>query len=309
MHVNKELIQKLLSNKELFGYESPSGRIAYNKIVKKGDFGKFTHIIASLAPLEVVNDSDRYYALPSIAKTLKKKNKHSIYPWYLYMNATMDEYMDYEDEEDQDNMSKLTEFVDAKKKTVIGITIQKSEAMGSAHASAFVCWKVGRHYRFAFYDPLSYKRNKKSYDFIERAFIRERFEQKIEFINLSKYCLHKESDFHCVQYVMNAEYCYIYALHFLAKWIDAGSETGLPALRKVVKATYVVDPTKLTRNNSIESMIFRLELMSFLCSSLIKYFGGLGKRARKVVLDVDRNVKELHEYVTQFKESYGVSLI
>lgn len=306
--MNNELIKNLLSNKELFGYESPSGRIAYNKIVEKKDFGKFTHIISSLAPLDIVNDSDKYYQLPSLAKTLKKRSNYSIYPCYLYMNATMDEYMDYEDEEDQDNMSRLIDFVNAKMKPVIGITIQKSESMGSAHASAFVCWKVGRHYRFAFYDPLSYKRNRKSYDFIERAFVKNRFEQNIEFIDLSKYCLHKENDFHCVQYVMNAEYCYIYALHFLAKWIQVGGETNLPSLRKAVKATYVVDPKKLTRNNSIESMTFRLELMRFLCSSLIKYFEKLGKRARAIVPDVDKNVKELHEYVTQFKKEYGVSL-
>jgi hypothetical protein len=184
--------------------------------------------------------------------------------------------------------------------------------MGSAHASAFIVWKVGKtKYKFAFYDPLSYKRGNNQYDFIERAFVSNRFENNIEFINLNQYCLHKnESDYHCVQYIMNAEYCYIYSLFFLKRWIELGAKTNLSSLKDTVKATYIVDPIKLTRASTKESMLYRLIMISFLCKYLLKYLEKIiGKRSKQYIIDISKYITMLKDFITDFENKYKINLL
>jgi hypothetical protein len=300
-----QLLKELNKNNEVGGYQSAkSGRITYNKIVDSKSFAIFTDIISDLIPHEIVYDSDNNHKLVSMAKIL---NYQPVYPRYLYMNATMVEYMDYEDEEDQENMDKLCKFVDKyeRKTPVVGLVIQKSEAMESAHAIAFIIWKVSsKRYRFAYYDPLAYKKGEKSYDFAERAFISSRFTQKIEFINLNTYCFHKsEAEFHCTQYVINAEYCYVYCLYFLTNWIEGGTRLHRGSFRKAITSTYIVKPEKLTRANTKESMIYRVMMMSFICETLLKYLPMSKIKEKK------EHMKRVVSYLKEFKATYGFDLV
>lgn len=318
---HKNIINVLVNANELSGYQSPSGRIAYNKIVDKSNFGAFSDIITSIVPLDIVNDSSKNKSLPSIARVLKqdtKKTDVKIYPHYLFMNMTMDEYMDYEDEEDQENMTELLDSLDTLpvKTPMIGVVVQKSESMGAAHAIAFIAWKAQssssrtNKYKFAFYDPLAYKRGAKSYDYTDKAFISSRFEEKIEFIDLNKYCftINEAGDFHCSQYIINAEYCYIYSVFFLSKWLEFGHHLHRASLRKAIKSTYVVDPSKLTRANTKESMTYRVVLMAFICKTFLSYLKSLGKRAQKYILNSSTNIKRIQDYLKKFKETYGTDL-
>jgi hypothetical protein len=306
----KLILEKLMQNQNVAGYQSPSGRITYNKVVNNKSFAAFTDIIESIVPLDIVNNPDKNKKLPSIAKAFKRND---MLPYYFYVNSTMDEYMDYETEEDQENMDDLLEHLDNKelKTSLMGICIQKNEHMQSAHACAFIVWKSSsKRYKFAFYDPLDHKKGKKSFDYAERAFVSGRFTQKIEFINLNKYCFHKTpEEFHCSQYIINAEYCYIYSLFFLHKWIEYGKKLHRSNFRKTIKATYIVSPEKLTRANDNESLKYRLLMMAFICSSLLNFLGGLKKKDKTYIKYTDNNIKRIEEYVNNFKDVYGFSLI
>ena len=309
-------LHELIVRDELSGYTSPtSGKITYNKGIGKRSFAQFTDIIESIVPIHIVTDPYRNHSLPSIARVLIRKNVN-VYNTYLYMNATQDEYMDYEDDEDQENMRELLDVVD-KKRVVIGITIQKSEAMRSAHASAFICWLDDSNkikskqnpkpkYKFAFYDPLSYKRTNSEYDFIERAFTRSRFKSigNINFVNLNKYCAKNGNDHHCTQYIINAEYCYIYSLYFLHAWIKAGRNLELSSFKDVIMDTYIVDPTKLTRSNNQYSMKYRVVMMMFVCSTLLRYLTKIvlkQKRAQLYIVDAKNSIHRINTFLEEFR--------
>ena len=310
---NSTFLSQLNQNREVEGYHSPTtGRITYNKVVSKRSFAVFTDIISSIVPIEIVIDPDQNHVLPSIAKVLKKSYEF-VYPKYLYVTATMDEFTEFEDEEDQEYMDSLIEFVDnlPQKTAVVGIAIQKSEAMGSAHACAFIVWKhSARKYKFAYYDPLAFKKGKKSYDYAERAFVSDRYEQNIEFINLNMYCFRKTpEEFHCSQYIMNAEYCYIYSLYFLHKWAAFGAKLHRSSFKKAITSTYIVKPETLTRTDNRESMIYRVTMMSYVCSVLLNYLKSLSKKQRKYIEDVDQNIQRIQDYLDEFHSMYGFDLI
>jgi hypothetical protein len=300
-------INKLIENNELSAYASPSGRITYNKIVDKSNFGAFADIITDCVPVDIVNDSDNNYKIPSFARILPG----NAYKQYLILNATIDEYMDYQDEEDQDNMSELLYQLSDFKKPIYGIAIQKSEAMGSAHAIAFITWKISKtKYKFAFYDPLAFKRGKKSFDYTDKAFVKERFQENIEFIDLNKYCFKSNElgDFHCSQYIINSEYCYMYSLYFLHKWLEYGAKLHRATFRKTIKSTYIVDPAKLSRANNKESMIYRIVMMRFICKSFLVFLRKLPKSSRKYVRNIEKNIKRIEDYLTEFKDKYEFDL-
>lgn len=314
--LDSPIIHKLIENKEVNGYMSPSGRITYNKIVDQKSFGSFSDIILSIVPLDIVNDPEQNHKLPSIAKVLKSKSESVvIHKQYLFLNMTMEEYMDYEDEEDQENMSTLLEYVSTfqLKTAVAGVAVQKSEVMGAAHGIAFIVWKVNsKRYKFAYYDPLAYRRKAKSYDYTDRAFVSSRFVEKIDFINLNEYCFKESkesSDFHCSQYVMNAEYCYIYSVFFLHMWMEGGHRLHRTSFRKAIKATYIVDPAKLTRTNTKESVIYRVTMMCFVCSTFLSFLKSLTKTHKKYILGSEENIARIKTYLEEFKKMYGFPLI
>lgn len=297
------IIEKLKQNDELGAYLSPSGRVTYNKMITEKSFSIFSDIIEGIVPIDIIN-SDKADKVPSIANVLKNS-----YNKYFYVNVTMDEYMDYEDEEDQESMSELLSNIVADK-PLYGICIQRNLHMKSAHACAFIVWKSNKKYKFAFYDPLDHNKKKKSFDFSSRVFVADRFEEKIEFINLNKYCYHSsEQEFHCPQYVINAEYCYIYSVFFLKNWIEFGCKTHRANFRKTIKSTYIVKPELLTRANNKESMIYRIVMMEFVCKTLLKYLKSLTKKEKKLILNSDIYIKRILDYSHYIKETYDLDFL
>lgn len=310
--VAPKFLKSLIENNDISGYQSPtSGRITYNKVASPQNFAAFSDIISSIVPLDIVYDDKKNGKLPSIARVLKSpKLDVDIYPKYLFLNATMDEYMDYEDEEDQENMEELIYSITDK--PIIGVAVQKSEAMKSAHAIAFIAWKTKQKgVKFAYYDPLAYKRGNKGFDFTDRAFVTSRFDNisKLEFINLNEYCFKsnpdKPEDFHCSQYVINAEYCYIYSVYFLHKWLEFGGKLHRASFRKAITSTYIVHPSKLTRANTKESMIYRVVMMQFICKTFLTFL----KRHKRYIIDREANIERIFKYVEDFKVKYNIDLL
>lgn len=315
-----EFMMLLRKHQEVNIYQSPStGKITYNKIVNKRSFAVFKDIIKSIVPIDVVLDDDSCREIPSIAKVLKplaKEHGAVVLPYYFYMTPTQSEYMEHENEQDDDEMTMLYEYLDdyAPKTPVIGVCVFRSEDMQSAHAIAFIAWKSerGRRLKFAFYDPLSYKRGKRSYDYSELAFVPERFSSSVDFINLHPYCFSRPEqpgDYHCLQYMSDQEICYVYSIFFLDKWLRNGAKLHRATFRKTVKDTYVVDPAKLTRTDNKESMVFRMVMMAFICRSFLAYLRGLGVKARKHIVDADAHIEHIREYLRGFKELYGFDLL
>jgi hypothetical protein len=109
---------------------------------------------------------------------------------------------------------------------------------------------------------------------------------------------------------MNAEYCYIYSLFFLKRWIELGAKTNLSSLKDTVKATYIVDPLKLTRANTKESMLYRLIMISFLCKYLLKYLEKIiGKRSKQYIIDISKYITMLKDFITDFENKYKINLL
>jgi len=300
---------KILESNECSGYACPtSGRITYNKIVDNTSFALFTDIITSIVPLKIINDENLNYKLPSLGSVL---DFPYVYKQYLFLNATIDEYMDYQDEEDQENMTELLHSLKQNGQPIIGIAIQKSEEMQSAHAIAFITWETSSKFKFAFYDPLAHKRGNKGFDFAERAFVKGRFKEKIEFVNLDDYCYktNDQGDFHCSQYVINGEYCYMYSLYFLHKWIEFGAKLHRASFKKTINATYIVDASKLSRANTRESLIYRLTMMAFICRSFLTYLTKLSIDERKLIKKSVSNVKRISQYVRYIKKQYDIDFL
>lgn len=304
-----KFIEKLIENNEVSGYLSPSGKITYNKIVDSKSFGVFSDIITDCVPLKYVLNPEKAELIPSFARIIPE-----LYPKYLILNATLADYTEEQDIEDRENMSELLELIEPGE-YIAGIAIQKSETMGSAHAIAFIAWKVANKYKFAYYDSLAFRRGKNAFDFTDYAFVKERFEENIEFIDLNKYCFTpgnqeiEKPNFHCSQYVINSEYCYLFALYFLVKWLEFGGKLHRATFRKAIKATYIVDPSKLTRANNRESMIYRVYMMSFICRILLTFLSGLTGNSRKFVKNIKKNISRIREYLREFKIAYGFDLL
>jgi len=300
------LTGKMIERNEVSGYQSPtSGKITFNKNADPGSFGIFSDIITDCVPLEVVLDPYKVVELSSIANI-----RPYLHPRYLILNSTLEDYTEEQDEEDRENMSGIL-LATHDAPWVAGLAIQKSEAMMSAHAIAFIAWRRPKGgYKFAYYDSLAYRRGKMAFDYTDYAFKSERFEEKIEFIDLNQYCFKSGKvlgDFHCAQYVFNAEYCYLYALYFLEKWWEFGAKLHRATFRKTIKATYIVDPAKITRASTHESLVYRVTMMSFVCKSLLAFL--TNRSSRKYVTNIRKNTSRIRQYVKDFQKTYGIDLL
>jgi hypothetical protein len=193
-------------------------------------------------------------------------------------------------------------------------------------------------YTFAYYDPIAYQRKQTradgtvffaNYDFAKKTFQSHRFHEDVEFINLSDLCLKKyqteyqtkyhtkyhteyhakyQTEYHCPQYVMNAEYCFLNSLYFLYKWIEFGKPRTQNQLQSVVNACYIVDPAKLSRSNTRESMTYRVIMMSFIITIFVRYFKALGQRHAQS-LNAEEYLSRVLAFSDTWHATYGFHLL
>lgn len=317
---NTDVLSVIKERHMLNGYEDSKGRMTYARIADKESFGIFSYIISAIAPREYISE------LPSIAK--KALERYAVvYPKYYIQYTELDmpssDPLPTRSDSRRSSMEDVLEFVDQQEEgvPVIGICILDNTAATMFHGIAFIVWRNSSKdsYQFAYYDPLSYRRKKvrkdgtvyyQGYDYAENVFQSQRFNDAIEFIDLSDFCIKKnEHEFHCPQYIMDAEYCFIYSLYFLFKWVEVGKPLDTVGLSNAVVLSYIVDPNALTRGNSRQSMLYRCTMMSFIVTMLARYIKSLTKKQRRCIEQVDAIQKGLREYGKNWIGYYGFPIL
>lgn len=264
-----KLLEFIEENKHLNGYHSPSGRLTYSRIADKNSFGAFSNVVVDIM------SRDRVYAgAKSIAHVLLRKNMYKHY--FCIFSSLEDEDFEYERDAMNEAMDDLLKSVGSK--PLAGIAILDNEALELFHGIAFIVWKHASRYKFAFYDPLAFQKQRKradgavymtGYDYAAKTFQSVNFDADIDFIDLSQYCLHTgPQEFHCPQYVMDAEYCYLNSLYFLFQWVHAKMPTNPTGFKNVVEACYVQEPALLKRP---QSMVYRVVMYSFILTVVATY--------------------------------------
>jgi hypothetical protein len=148
------------------------------------------------------------------------------------------------------------------------------------HAIALICFKKDGKYNFFVYDPMYYKRpdkkkGQKEYDdalicaYINYYLLAKMHNIPFHMDNLSQLCPSTVKGKHCVQYIMNGEYCSMFSLYFLYLYAKAGCPTNLSEIQPIVDATFMSsDPGKMNRKVCAETNKFKIKITSFMLSVL-----------------------------------------
>lgn len=320
--VSPDLLQNIYEHSQLNGFQDSKGRITYNKIANKKSFGVFSEMVNLSFPREGI------YNIPSISRTLKRDA--FVYPFYFVQFTSLeDEDFDLTRSEtpERPDIGVLLDYYDehSRGRPMIGICILENIHMEMFHGIAFILWQSktngsSKQYSFAYYDPIAYQRKNvrsdgrisyANYDYAKKTFQSRNFpDENIQFINLSDMCLKKnEEEYHCPQYVMNAEYCFLNSLYFLYKWVEFAKPTSTSGLQNVVNACYIVEhPSKLTRSQTRESMTYRVIMMSFIITAFYRYFTMLKTRVHKVPR-IEEHLQQLLEFTKIWQKEFGFHLL
>jgi hypothetical protein len=298
----------------LIGFVENSGRISYsgkesqNKKVLQKEFNQLDYLIPFL--------TDRTYVekLPSLASVLPGANKK-----YLIVHPNEN------NEEDIDALEELFDSINEINEPKYGICILDSESVYMSHGIAFIVWKDDETFHLAFYDPLSYRRKKSrpngetyfmEYDYAKNVFewIQEEIDENVSFEihDLSKYCMQRlnpDNEFDCVQYHINAEYCYFYSLYFLYVWSENQCPLNENGFRISIEKSYIVPMEKINRGYHLETMTFKIILFSFILSILSRYFYKLTSKQRKYLPQINLYQEHLNIIQSAWIEIYGFPLI
>jgi hypothetical protein len=101
---------------------------------------------------------------------------------------------------------------------------------------------------------------------------------KFQFHDLSKYCvtqgswLKKSDNIHCVQYMIDAEYCPVLCLYFYVVYIMKRMPTTENGLKNVVEECFIVSPRKLNRGNFVSTNTFRITFFAFLLTFMSEWY-------------------------------------
>lgn len=293
----KELLEKVNATGLIAAQEEGARRTFMNR---DSGFGQLGSALVELTWFE----NGR---LPSLAILLGKSPLYEVYEDYLLLNIHPWNYGS-EDGYDTQAFRGIFDRLDTMPmyKPLMGLSIiEQFTEPTIRHGVAWVAWKTkddttstrtrsrtrskAPYYVFAFYDPMNYykpDRNAK-YNYADRVFTAN-YEQMVEehgndrdirFWDLAEYCHHKTSkEYHCPQYVMNAEYCHLYSLMFLYLWVEHGLPKSKRGMSTTVRSTYLVKPHHLTRADTRESMLFRVITMAFTVAVLDTYMSRLVRR-------------------------------
>jgi len=313
------LLEKLQALGAVNGHQNQAGKITYNKIKDAASFATFADVILDV----VLNGNDA--ALRSMAIALPRQKHARVYTRYLLHYATLelsdrDSSNSVSTASGQDSIDELFDFVEQDTtKPTIGLCILQNPSLEMLHAIAFVAWiDVGGERHLAYYDPLMYKRRKRqpddsrtrSFDFNYAMNAFAAYEDQMHVHSLAKYCLFKnDREYHCPQYIIDADYCYIFSLYFLMCWISEGGQTSEGCFERTVKRCFIVNPVDLVRPNTKGSMTFRVVMMSFLLHMLTGYLEKLRKKERGLVPNLTVSLSRMSEFNKAWHSSYGFYLM
>jgi hypothetical protein len=184
------------------------------------------------------------------------------------------------------------------------------------HGLAGVFWKKDGVLYAGFYDTLFFIRDKNVNDlFLAPLYVT--FQHVLsnagigpfKILNLSNYCLTtSETRTHCIQYVMDAEYCSIYVFYFFYLYAKHGFPThveGDGSLSQVIKETYVVDPAKLRRDRCAETNRFRMVLIQFAMNTILLYTADPARHVK--TYELFNTVLEHTGYRLLTEDMYGIA--
>lgn len=187
-------------------------------------------------------------------------------------------------------------------KSVCSICYGKDIGNNITHGVAIIFWKdeISKEYFCGIYDPMYYERKDSSYTLIVNTmYIMIRLlsinkEIKLKILNLSKlFCINDErKGIHCVQYIIDAQYCSIYSLYFLFLYAKANFPKDLNDIKKVVHNTFISEnPIDIKRNPCKKTNEFRLVMMSFILTVLLLISDDIStlKLIKKIYDDVNSN--------------------
>jgi len=160
-------------------------------------------------------------------------------------------------------------------KSVCFLSYVLNVGTGLFHAIAIVFWFSDRIFYCGIYDPMYYEREDNNYLWaVNSVYITFRALSKklgipLTIYNLSSmFCIRNEKGSHCVQYVIDAEYCSMYSLYFLYLYAKHNFPKRVEALEPVVKGTFIDTPEEIKRNPCKATNKFRLVMMSFILTVL-----------------------------------------
>jgi hypothetical protein len=148
-----------------------------------------------------------------------------------------------------------------------------------AHALACILWKKDDIFNIGLYDPLYYIRDdvlqtyylSTTYIILKDVFtMAEIPREKQVYHNLSALCI-AGSKTHCVQYMINAQYCSIYVFYFFYLYALDNFPTTEEGFKKIIRGTYRVKPALLRRSPCTETNLFRLAHIQFAMNTILLY--------------------------------------
>ncbi len=302
---SKHILKDMSPTKTFAGVTEPSGRITFNMIRTKREFGQLSYIIP-----ELVKD-DNIYNLPSLASVLSGAKTE-----YVILHP------EEENEDDIETIETLFTNIKDVDKPVYGICVLYNESSFMIHGIAYIAWKdKQKHKHLAFYDPLSYSRRRirddgsiyyEAYDFGKNVleWIKQEAKYKFTVHDLSDYCIKKnDKEFDCPQYHINAEYCYMFSLHFLYTWASLGKPITPEGFQNSVRKSYIIPMEKLSRAYTFDTLRYRIIMMSFIVTILTKYFLLLTKEQKGLLPEYQNYKKHLEKIRDFWYDHYGLSLV
>ncbi len=167
---------------------------------------------------------------------------------------------------------------------------------GKYHTTASVFWLRDGTLHCNIYDPMYYVRETGAYiwaiqSFVTTMHLLSHFNNiPVQVNNLSEMCYRSPKGPHCAQYIIDAEYCMVYALYFIYLYAAHGFPTEESGIQEVINSTFVGDPAELKRNPCLVTNHFRLVFMSFALNVLYCLSGHI--TVLHNIMDIFESVKQ-----------------
>jgi hypothetical protein len=158
-------------------------------------------------------------------------------------------------------------------KTVCALNYSKYHDM--YHATASVFWWENNNLHCGIYDPIYYTRETSNYIWAINTFaatmhlVGHNNKIPIKIHNFSEMCHITDRGIHCAQYLIDTEYCMVYALYFIYLYAAQGFPKTADGIQSVINSTFISDPNELKRNPCQATNRFRLIIMAFTMNAIL----------------------------------------